>query len=271
MQYQGHFALWAPPSQRLKVPLNVRSVGRHDVDPEWHEKRKKKWFVQLFWTVEGQAEFKVGPARHRVKPGDIFLYYPGDTHDFRSITSRWICCWITWDHADSQRWVEAFDLTKRVNHREPCPQWLFEEAATALRENVPQGQRRAAQAAHAILLEASIHRGQGPRSNPIAERARTHLDHHFHEASLSMESLAEYLNVHRTTLFRAFQGSYGVSPSIYLHNRRMESALALLHRSGVRIKEAAERSGFNDPNYFSRAVKKATGLTPKEFQAGATS
>ena len=44
---------------------------------------------------------------------------------------------------------------------------------------------------------------------------------------------------HRTTLFRSFQGSFGVSPSIYLHNRRMEAALALLHRSDVRIKEVS--------------------------------
>jgi len=271
MQYAGHFALWAPPSQKLKVPLNVRSVGRHVVDSAWHEKPKRKWFVQLFWTVEGQAEFRVGKNRHKVKPGDIFIYQPGDTHDLHALTNKWVCCWITWDHADSPRWIEAFELRDRVNHREPCPQWLFEEVAEGLRENVPQGQRRATQAAHAILLEASIQRGRGTRSNPVAERARVHLDINFQDASLTMESLAELLNVHRTTLFRSFQTSYGVSPSVYLHNRRMESALALLHRSGVRIKEAAARSGFSDPNYFSRAVKAATGMTPKEFQSGSVS
>lgn len=271
MQPGGHLALWAPPSQKLKVPLNVRSVGRHVVDRDWHERPKKKWFVQLFWIVEGQAEFRVGKERYKVKPDDIFIYRPGDTHDFRATSAELICCWITWDHPECLRWVEAFELKDRVNHREPCPQWLFEEVAAGLREGVPQGQRRAAHAAHAILLEASIHRGRGTRSNPVAERARAHLDANFHDTSLTMESLAESLNVHRTTLFRSFQASYGVSPSVYLHNRRMESALALLHRSGVRIKEAAVRSGFSDPNYFSRAVKTATGMTPKEFQSGASS
>src|SRR6187549_2996510 len=118
MQPSGRYALWAPPSQKLNIPLNVRSVGRHDADPSWGEKPKKKWFVQLFWTVEGQAEFKVGKERHKVKPNDIFLYRPGDTHDFHALSERWICPWITWDHKDSLQWIEAFGLRDRVNPRE---------------------------------------------------------------------------------------------------------------------------------------------------------
>lgn len=271
MQPFGRFALWAPPSQKLNIPLNVRSVGRHDADPSWGEKPKRKWFVQLLWTLEGQAEFSVGREKFRVKEGDIFIYRPGDTHDFHAISERWICPWVTWDHKESLHWVESFNLRDRVNHREPCPQWLFDEVAAGLREGVPQGQRRAAQASHAILLEATVLRGRGPRNNAVAERARSYLDANFRDVALTMESLADHLQVHRTTLFRSFQNSYGVSPSNYLHNKRMESAFALLHRSDVRIKEAAERSGFNDPNYFSRAVKKATGLTPKEFQSGTMS
>lgn len=271
MQEHHHIALWALPSQKLKVPLNVRSVGCDCVQAGWRDKPKRKWFVQLFWGVEGEAEFKVGKTRYLLKPDDIFIYRPGDLHEIRALTDPWICYWITWDHPDSLRWVEAFDLQKRLHHRCPCPHWLFREAVEAVRENIPQGQRRAIQAAHAILLEASILPGKGPRSHPLAERARAHLDENFRDPSLCMETLAGLLNVHRTTLFRLFQSSYGVSPSVYLHNRRMESALAELHRSELRISEVAYRCGFSDPNYFSRSVKSVTGMTPREIQLSAGS
>lgn len=274
MQYAGHLALWALPSQRLKVkvPLNVRSVGRNEVGAGWSEKPKRKWFVQLFWSVEGQAEFCVGKKKFLVKPGDVFIYRPGEIHNIRALSDKWICCWITWDHPESMRWVEAFHLKPHhLHHRTPCPQWLFREVAEGLSENIPQGQRRAIQAAHAILLEASINRRQNPQSHPVAERARAHLDTNFRDSSLTMESMAEVLGVHRTTLFRSFQSTYGISPSVYLHNRRMESALAQLHRSTLRISEVADRSGFSDPNYFSRAVKTATGMTPREIQSSAGS
>ena len=273
MHFAGHLALWALPSQRLKVkvPLDVRSVGRNEVAAGWQEKPKRKWFAQLFWTVEGQADFRVGKKCYRVKPGDVFIYRPGETHIIRAVTGKWICCWITWDHPESMRWVEAFHLKHHLNHRTPCPQWLFREVAEGLSENIPQGQKRAIQAAHAILLEASLNRRHDPHSHPAAERARAHLDSNFRDSSLTMESLSEILGVHRTTLFRSFQSSYGTSPSVYLHNRRMENALAQLHRSGLRISEVADRSGFSDPNYFSRAVKAATGMTPREIQLSAGS
>lgn len=266
MQIEGHYAIWALPSQKLNLPLNVRSVGRNDVSSGWRDKVKQKWFLQLFWTVEGNAEFLVGPKRYRVKAGDIFIYRPGDKHEITAISRRWVCCWITWDHPDSQKWVEAYDLAERVNHRTKCPEWLFREVAEGLRENIPHGHRRAIQAAHGILLQASIHRGKGPRSNPLAEHARTQMDTNFRDTSLTMESLAEMLKVHRTTLFRAFQSAFGISPSMYLHNRRMEAAIAMLHGSNLRINEVADRAGFSDPNYFSRAVKLATGLTPRFIQ-----
>ncbi len=262
--------MWTLPSQKLKLPLNVRSVGRHEVGVGWHEKPKPKRFVQLFWTVEGQAEFRVGRSRYRVNPDDIFIHRFGETQNVRALTAKWICCWITWDHPDSLRWVEAFDLKNRVSHRTPCPQWLFQEVGAGVRENIPQGQRRAIHAAHSILLEASIHRGGQVRSHPVAERTRGHIDSNFHDSSLTMDSLAEILGVHRTTLFRAFHRSYGTSPSAYLHDRRMENALAQLHRSTLRISEVATLSGFSDPNYFSRAVKTATGMTPREIQSSAS-
>ena len=271
MQEHRHIALWALPSQKLKVPLNVRSVGCNCVPAGWRDKPKRKWFVQLFWGVAGEAEFHVKKTRYRLKPGDIFIYRPGDMHEIRALTDPWICYWITWDHADGLRWVEAFDLHNRLHHRGPCPQWAFREVVEGVRENIPHGQRRAIQAAHEILLEASILPGKGPRSHPLAARARAYLDEHFREAALGMETLATLLNVHRTTLFRLFQSSYGVSPSVYLHNRRMESALAELHKSELRISEIAYRCGFNDPNYFSRSVKTATGMTPREIQLSTAS
>ncbi|PAW79085.1 MAG: hypothetical protein B9S32_03780 [Verrucomicrobia bacterium Tous-C9LFEB] len=263
-----HFAVWSHSAEYAEIPLNIRSVGRYVVNPGWHEKPKCKWFVQLFWTVEGKGEFHADGTRFVSAPGDVFIYRPGDLHDIRPLTASWVYCWITWNHPKAGEWIEAFGLTGRIHHREACPQWLFEEVAEGLEEGVPEGQRRSAHLSHAILLEALIPRGCGPRKSALAERVRKHLDAHFQEVELTMQSLADGLQIHRTTLLRTFQIAYGISPSHYLHNRRMENALALLHRSSLPIKEVALRAGFSDANYFSRAVRKATGMSPREFQMG---
>jgi two-component system response regulator YesN len=35
----------------------------------------------------------------------------------------------------------------------------------------------------------------------------------------------------------------------------------------MRIQEVAEKTGFNDPNYFAKSFKKLVGVTPKEYRA----
>lgn len=268
MQPGSPFAIWVSPAQKLKIPLMVRSVGRYFLEPEARASSRKKWIVELLWTISGSGTFMTNNMSYEVKEGDVFIYRPGDAHDSVASSGKWAYCWITWEHPEALKWVESFGLNERVHARGNCPQWLFEEAAEGLREGTPEGQRRASQASHGILLEASVPRGQGGTRGSLATRARAYLDTHYQDPALTMETLADALKVHRTTLFRTFQASFGISPSEYLYNRRMESALALLHRTNLRIKEVALRSGFNDANYFSRAVRKATGASPREFQTG---
>ncbi len=268
MQPVNHYTVRPTSHQKLEIPLAVRSVGHYLIDPTWKEKLKKKWFLQLFWAVKGQGEFLVDETQHSVEERDIFIYRPGESHAIKAITPQFDYYWITWDHPDSLRWIEAFGLRNRVHRRGPCPKWLFEEVEAGLQEGTPEGERRSAHAAHALLIEASIEHGHDFSDNPLAAKIRSHLDAHFRDQTLTMESLATTLKIHRTTLFRAFQNTYRLTPSLYLYNRRIQNALSLLHRSELRIQEVAWKSGFSDANYFSRAVKQATGVTPREFRAG---
>jgi AraC-like DNA-binding protein len=268
MQTGSPFSVWVSPAQKLKIPLMVRSCGRYFLEEGARATSRKKWIVELLWTISGSGTFMTNNTSYEVKEGDVFIYRPGDAHDSVATGRSWAYCWITWEHPEAVRWVSSFGLEERVHPRGSCPQWLFEEAAEGLREGTAEGQRRASQASHGILLEAAIPRGQGAGRDSLANRARTHLDTHFQDPELTLEKLADVLEVHRTTLFRTFLNTFGISPSEYLYNRRMESALALLHRTNLRIKEVALRSGFNDANYFSRAVRKATGASPREFQSG---
>ncbi|HEY1108348.1 MAG TPA: helix-turn-helix domain-containing protein [Opitutaceae bacterium] len=45
---------------------------------------------------------------------------------------------------------------------------------------------------------------------------------------------------------------------------RLEAAQSAL-QSAPTIAEAAERSGFDDPNYFARWYRRQTGQTPREW------
>jgi len=248
------------------IPLEVRSVGRYRVGPAWRDNVRRKRFHQLFWTFEGSGQFLAGKNRYIVGPGDIFFYRPGDIHQVSVLSSRWSYCWITWDHSECRRWLLSFGLRERIHRCGTCPQWLFEEAAEGLRAGLQEGARRAAQAAFGILLETTAKEKGSASAHRLAEQVRAQLDARFSDPLLSMEKIAAQFHVHRSTLFRTFHAAYGITPSGYLQHRRMQTGLSLLYRSGLRISEAAQEAGFSNPNYFSRAVKKAVGASPRDFR-----
>jgi two-component system response regulator YesN len=56
--------------------------------------------------------------------------------------------------------------------------------------------------------------------------------------------------------------------SDYVCRQRISKAKDFLKSNKfMRIQEIAEKTGFNDPNYFAKSFKKLTGVTPKEYRA----
>jgi transcriptional regulator GlxA family with amidase domain len=101
----------------------------------------------------------------------------------------------------------------------------------------------------------------------IAE-CRAEIDRNFADPQLGVEALARAHGVHRATLFRAFLGAHGISPSQYLQSRRVHEAMALLRATDLPVKLVAGRCGMKDANYLARVLRGVCGLTPRQFRAG---
>jgi AraC-like DNA-binding protein len=247
------------------LPLGVRSAGHFSVDEGWIEKPRKKWFTQLFWTVRGTGEFFRGGQGHVCGPGDIFIYQPGDVHDLCS-QGRWVYRWLTFDHSEAARWLRDLGLGEGVHAAGPCPERLFNDLERALEDCTTEGERAASRLAYALLLAAASATSKVEISPP-AIRARELLDRRFANPAWGIANLATEMGLHRSTLLRLFRTAYELSPADYLQNLRIRRALTLLRESPLQIQEVAWRSGFADPNYFARAIRQRTGMSPKELRA----
>ncbi len=247
------------------LPLSVRSVGHYTLTPDWKESPWQKWFLQLFWGISGKGKFLVGDEWITLPPNHIFIYYPGDTHDVRAITDVWSYNWITFDHKDITHWFNGFGITERIFQASQCPQSLFIKIRNAVTMGTAEGERTAASLAHNLLVKASSRHGiTTPSSNSI--RTKALLEHNFMRVDIGIKEVAEELKVHRSTLFRQFTTAYGLTPSAYLRNLRIQHGLFLLRQGNTSIQDIAWQSGFTDANYFARAVRASTGLSPLEFR-----
>ena len=87
------------------------------------------------------------------------------------------------------------------------------------------------------------------------------------EKDISLNSLAELFNIHKTHLARIFKEETGVSIHEVILDLRIEKAKQLLYNSEMKISEIIEQIGFNSPQNFYMLFKKNTGLSPSEFRS----
>jgi AraC-like DNA-binding protein len=73
----------------------------------------------------------------------------------------------------------------------------------------------------------------------------------------------QYSSSHYTAIFKQ---KTGMSPIDYFIRMKIQFACQLLTQTGLKIKEVADRVGYDDPYYFSRLFKQLMGQSPKEYK-----
>lgn len=83
---------------------------------------------------------------------------------------------------------------------------------------------------------------------------------------LSLDKLAAEVNYSTCYLCRIFKKYAGCTLTKYITSKRIEYVKTLL-KDNIPSSEASERAGFNNYSYFFKTFKKATGISPTEYQA----
>jgi len=83
--------------------------------------------------------------------------------------------------------------------------------------------------------------------------------------NITLEELAFLCNLSLSTFKRRFQKIYGAAPNKWIMDRRMEQAKKLLIHHREKPGEIYPKIGYDNHSSFSKAFKKACGLTPSEF------
>lgn len=102
--------------------------------------------------------------------------------------------------------------------------------------------------------------------HPAIERARAHLDTHF-ARSVSLEELAELVDLSPFHLLRIFRDTVGLPPNAYQQCCRIRAAQRLL-RAGRPIADVAVEVGFASASHLTRQFKKIVGAPPGVWVRG---
>ncbi|GAB6089380.1 AraC family transcriptional regulator [Spirochaeta dissipatitropha] len=89
------------------------------------------------------------------------------------------------------------------------------------------------------------------------------------EGTVEFERAAELANCSLFHFCRMFEVVAEVSPAEYVRRRRLSKAALDLAAGSVKVIEAALRCGYETPESFTKAFKRAFGITPTEAREGA--
>lgn len=102
------------------------------------------------------------------------------------------------------------------------------------------------------------------RQTTAAKAARI-IEKNISDIGFSIDALASDLGISGAYLRKRFKEEYGVSPCVYLIEKRMEKAASLLETGYFTVKETAFMCGYENEKYFSTAFKKRFSNSPSVY------
>ncbi len=102
------------------------------------------------------------------------------------------------------------------------------------------------------------------QQSPIADSVKF-MQEVFNQPTITIKEIADKSFISEVYFRKLFKKEYGISPSKYIANLRLQNAIYLIETNCYTLTEVAELSGYTDYSYFSAEFKKAKGIPPSKY------
>jgi AraC-like DNA-binding protein len=274
--------------ERLSVIEQVSFWRSREIgDIEWLHARYLTHRFARHWhdgyalgvIVAGAETFSAGGVRHCASSGTIAMLNPGDIHDGEAAHPRgWRYRMLYPDVAVLER--VASEITGRPSRapifrerivRDDAASELLVAAHRAAEQSPSTLERETLlRAALAMLLRRYADLGPAaPAAGDSARlrRVRDLVEARLHE-DLSLGTLAAEADLSPWHFLRMFRRETGATPHLYLLQRRLARARALL-AAGETPAAVASATGFSDQSHLTHRFRRTYGVTPARFRRAA--
>jgi signal transduction histidine kinase/ligand-binding sensor domain-containing protein/DNA-binding response OmpR family regulator len=92
------------------------------------------------------------------------------------------------------------------------------------------------------------------------------IEENLKDQNLSVDKLADFMNMSRSTLYRNISDISNLSPNELINLSRLKKAAHLIKTTNMKIYEVAEMVGYKSQTSFGRNFQKHFGMSPTEFE-----
>ena len=102
-------------------------------------------------------------------------------------------------------------------------------------------------------------------AEPLVTAIKEYIEHRCEE-NIRIEEICSAFGYSKSFLSRFFKSHTGSSLLVYANKVKMKRAKELLREKGLNITQISAKLSYENPQYFARAFKKNTGMTPGEWR-----
>ena len=215
-------------------------------------------YSALTFRIHGNAAITVGQRQYALQPNEILYMPQGLAYTAQYDETEMLAIHFVTAENDPDPEVYGADRSGRLYE-------AFCQAHSLWQGKAPgYGVDTMAQLYHIFGLLCQRETKRNLPANFLA--AVEYIHSQFKDPDLSAATICQNAGIGQTNFRLLFQKHYGKTPVEYITDLRLEWARNLI-ASGIPVEQAAAESGFNDPKYFARTVKKHYGCTPRQWKA----
>lgn len=115
------------------------------------------------------------------------------------------------------------------------------------------------------VTETVLNRLNRQKNTDVVDEIREYIRNNYAE-NLNATDIASRFFLNASYLSSMFKEKTGMNMSAYIEAVRMEKAKQLLCGSKLSVTEIAMRTGYAEPNYFSKVFRKYAGISPRQYR-----
>ena len=239
------------------VPMHC---GTHRCDSGHYFGPTQRQYYLVHYIFSGTGTFQNSRGTYQLSKGQAFVIRPGEmTYYAASTDNPWHYGWLGFTCCDPLPVLDqdvfevaalkpVFSMISAGNSLSMGREWYL---LSLINQMI------------AVLVDATASEGSSAGRN--IRRAKFSIETNYMQ-KFSIQELADSLHLERSYFSTLFKKEVGCSPQQYLIRCRLENAASMLADQKMSPGEVSMAVGYPDEFSFSRAFRKAYGVSPSEYR-----
>ena len=256
--------------------MNVDECGIEQGIPGLGYKYEVLKNAVIHYVTKGYGTFNFNGKVYNLKQGDIFILLKGMQVEYvASIDDPWEYYWIGFSGSNANEYLNRTSITNscvaNCEENSKIPQIILNMCEISKTYNPSRSDDILLLKELYSLLYALIEEFPKPfeykdkELHTYIQDALNFINSNYMH-SITVQEIADYVNLSRSYLYKIFIKNLGISPQRYLINLRMYKATLLLKGTKLPIGEVASSVGYSDSLLFSKTFSKHFSMSPLNYR-----